>query len=93
MLQCSWEDENDLKRGDFENCKQEYEKRKEEIEKNLSGLFPGKKLLEVLQTENVGGLRPIDCTCLLDFKSQQENEDDQDGGTPRSITNRTVASI
>jgi hypothetical protein len=57
-----------------------FDRRKGEIEMNLQGLCPGKKLLDILETEDIGELRPVHVTDLLDTQGQQENEDDHEDG-------------
>ena len=46
----------------------------------MQGLCPGKKLIDILETEDIGELRPVHITDLLDPQGQQENEDDREDG-------------
>ena len=54
LLFSAQDNEDDLKRNYHESCRKEYENRKKEIEKNIQGLFPGKELLEVLESSDIG---------------------------------------
>ena len=51
-----------------------------EIDLNLKALFPGRPIVEILETEDIDDLKPIRILDLLDSQGQQQNEDDQEEG-------------
>ena len=80
LLFSSWRNEVTELIGDNpKKCIKAYNSRKNEIDKNMKALFPGKKMMEALET-NIDDLRPVHITDFMDSQGQQDNEEDREEG-------------
>ena len=81
LLFSSWRNEETELNGDNpKKCITSHRRRRKEIERNMKALFPGKKMMEKLESEDIQDLRPIHIIDFMDSQGQQENEEDMEEG-------------
>ena len=81
QLFTNWRDEKEeFKPESEEDCKKEYERRKQDIESNKKIIFPGEETVDMLETCTLESMKPIHLADTLDGAGEQENNDDMTEG-------------
>ena len=82
VLFCHWRNEiEEFQRWFPDECYEIYQNRIEELQANKDTIYPGQKVLELLDAEDFNAERPTHIFDLLDSQREQENADDNEIGS------------
>ena len=81
LLFCSWRNEvQDFQRWSPKRCIDIYEERKEELQQNKEAVFPGEKIVDILDTADLEEMKPLHLYDMIASQNIQQNDDDIEEG-------------